>query len=70
MRIQLIQIGNSKGFRLPKKIIDQYQIQDEMELILNEQDLTLKPLKKSVKDGMKHFNKCMQMAMTNYLSTT
>jgi antitoxin MazE len=38
MRIQLIQIGNSKGFRLPKKIIDQYQIQDEMELILNEQD--------------------------------
>jgi antitoxin component of MazEF toxin-antitoxin module len=46
MRIQLIQIGNSKGFRLPKKIIDQYRIQDEMELILNEQDLTLKPLKK------------------------
>jgi antitoxin MazE len=61
MRIQLIQIGNSKGFRLPKKIIDQYQIQDEMELILNEQDLTLKPLKK-IREG---WNEAFQQMHAN-----
>ena len=45
MRASIIQIGNSKGIRLPKTIIDQYNIQGEMEIILNEHDITLKPIK-------------------------
>lgn len=50
MRISIIQIGNSKGLRLPKSIIEKYNIQGEMEIILNEQDITLKPIKK-VREG-------------------
>lgn len=50
MRASIIQIGNSKGIRLPKAIIDQYNIQGEMEIILNEHDITLKPIKK-VREG-------------------
>jgi antitoxin MazE len=47
MRASIIQIGNSKGIRLPKSIIDQYNIQAEMEIILNEHDITLKPINKA-----------------------
>lgn len=50
MRISIIQIGNSKGLRLPKSIIEKYNIQGEMEIILNEHDITLKPIKK-VREG-------------------
>lgn len=50
MRISIIQIGNSKGLRLPKSIIEKYNIQEEMEIILNEHDITLKPIKK-VREG-------------------
>ena len=47
MRASIIQIGNSKGIRLPKSIIAQYNIQGEMEIFLNEHDITLKPIKKA-----------------------
>ena len=50
MRVSIIQIGNSKGLRLPKSIIEKYNIQGEMEIILNEHDITLKPIKK-VREG-------------------
>jgi antitoxin MazE len=50
MRASIIQIGNSKGLRLPKSIIEKYNIQGEMEIILNEHDITLKPIKK-VREG-------------------
>ena len=47
MRASIIQIGNSKGLRLPKSIIEKYNIQGEMEIILNEHDITLKPIIKA-----------------------
>ena len=50
MRVSIIQIGNSKGLRLPKSILEKYNIQGEMEIILNEHDITLKPIKK-VREG-------------------
>jgi len=43
LRLKLIQIGNSKGVRLPKAIIEQYNLQDELELELQESGLFLKP---------------------------
>lgn len=50
MRVSIIQIGNSKGLRLPKSIIEKYNIQGEMEIILNEHDITLTPIRK-VREG-------------------
>ena len=47
MRASIIKIVNSKVILLPKSIIDQYNIQGEMEIILNEHDITLKPIKKA-----------------------
>jgi len=43
MEIRVINIGNSKGIRLPKAIIEQYNISDTVELILEKGKIILKP---------------------------
>ena len=44
MELSIIQIGNSKGFRLPKKLIEKYNIKDKVELILEKGYLIIKPI--------------------------
>ncbi|WP_421948446.1 AbrB/MazE/SpoVT family DNA-binding domain-containing protein [Phaeodactylibacter xiamenensis] len=46
MEISIIQIGNSKGIRLAKTILERYDITDKVELIFKEGFLILKPVKK------------------------
>ena len=46
MEISVIRIGNSKGIRLAKTILDTYGIRDKVELILKEGYLILKPVSK------------------------
>jgi len=43
MEIQVINIGNSKGIRLSKAILEQYKINDKLELILEKSRIILKP---------------------------
>jgi antitoxin MazE len=43
MEVQVISIGNSKGIRLPKSILEQYNISDTLELILEKGRIILKP---------------------------
>lgn len=43
MEIPVINIGNSKGIRLPKAILEQYHISDTLELILEKGRIILKP---------------------------
>jgi antitoxin MazE len=45
MDINIISIGNSKGIRLSKTILEKYKIQDSVELILEEDCIVLKPKK-------------------------
>ncbi len=44
MEIPIIRIGNSKGFRLSKTLIEKYNIKDKVELILEKGYLILKPI--------------------------
>jgi antitoxin MazE len=44
MELSIIQIGNSKGFRLPKTLIEKYNIKDKMELVLEKGYMILKPI--------------------------
>jgi len=44
MELSIIQIGNSKGFRLSKTLIDKYNIKDKVELILEKGYIILKPI--------------------------
>ena len=43
MNIPVIPIGNSKGIRLSKTILEKYRIQDSLEIILEEDYIVLKP---------------------------
>lgn len=44
MEIQIIKIGNSKGLRLAKTILERYNIKDKMELILEKEYIVLRPV--------------------------
>lgn len=43
MEISIINIGNSKGIRLSKAILEQYKISDKIELIFEKGYIILKP---------------------------
>ncbi|HEY4650009.1 MAG TPA: AbrB/MazE/SpoVT family DNA-binding domain-containing protein, partial [Pontibacter sp.] len=42
MEVSIIQIGNSKGLRLSKAVLEKYNIQDKVELILEEDQIVIK----------------------------
>jgi len=44
MELPIIQIGNSKGFRLSKTLIEKYNIKNKVEIILEKGYIVLKPI--------------------------
>lgn len=50
MEATIIKIGNSKGLRLSKTILEQYNIQDKVELILEKGHIVLKPIEQPRKN--------------------
>jgi antitoxin MazE len=44
MEVSIIKIGNSKGFRLSKTILERYNITNKMELILEKEQIILRPI--------------------------
>jgi antitoxin MazE len=57
METSIIKIGNSKGLRLSKTILEKYNILDKVELILEEDQIILKPISTPRKDWEKAFKK-------------
>lgn len=60
MELSVIQIGNSKGFRLSKTLIEKYNIKDKVELILEKGYMVLKPIsrpRKHWETAFKEMNK-------------
>jgi len=47
MELSIIRIGNSKGIRLNKSILQRYNIQDKVEVILEKGRIILKPVPNS-----------------------
>ena len=43
MNISVISIGNSKGIRFPKTLLEKYNIKDMVELVLKRDYIVLKP---------------------------
>jgi len=46
MEASIIKIGNSKGLRLSKSILEKYNIQDKVEIILENERIILIPIEK------------------------
>jgi len=57
MEASIIKIGNSKGLRLSKHILEQYSIEDKVEMILEKGQIILKPISTPRKDWDKAFHK-------------
>lgn len=57
MEISVINIGNSKGIRLSKTILEKYNIRDKIELILEKGYIIIKPKTEPRKDWEKSFKK-------------
>lgn len=46
MRVQLTRIGNSRGIRIPKPLIEECGLEDEIELRATPQGLVISPLRR------------------------
>ena len=51
MKTSIIEIGNSKGLRLPKPILEQCQIHGFVELVVEGKTIILKPLKTTPREN-------------------
>jgi antitoxin MazE len=51
MKVSIISIGNSKGIRIPKSILEQCNFNEAAELEVENNTLVIKPIKKKVREG-------------------
>lgn len=60
MEMAIIKIGNSKGLRLSKTILEKYNIKDKVEIILEMGQIILKPIETPRKNWDVTFEKMHQ----------
>lgn len=51
MLVSVVPIGNSKGVRLPKAILEQLEITEKVDLEVENDQIVLKPIKKKPRSG-------------------
>jgi antitoxin MazE len=73
MTTKLIQIGNSKGIRLPKSLIEQIGLSDEIEIAVGKGQIVLRPLQSPRAGWDEAFAKALrrngEQADTEWLNT-
>lgn len=67
MEVPIIQIGNSKGIRLSKILLEKYNFTDAVELILEKDYLVIKPKKIPRQGWEKAFKKMNEHGDDNLL---
>jgi antitoxin MazE len=60
METEIIKIGNSRGLLLSKTILEKYEINDKVEIILEMGQIILKPISSPRKNWEKAFEKIQQ----------
>lgn len=55
MEVSIISIGNSKGLRLSKTVLEKYNIRDKVELVLEKGYIIIKPIAQARKDWEEAF---------------
>ncbi len=51
MIVSVIPIGNSKGIRIPKKILDELDVRDRLDMEIEEESIVLRPIKSTAREG-------------------
>jgi antitoxin MazE len=62
MKSQLIKIGNSRGVRLPKAVIEQVGLNGEIELEVRADEVAIRPAKRKPREGWAESFKAMAAA--------
>jgi antitoxin MazE len=62
MKTRLVNIGNSRGVRLPKAIIEQLGFENEIELEVRSDEIALRPAKRKPREGWAESFKAMAAA--------
>ncbi len=57
MKAQVIKIGNSRGLLLSKTILSKYNIQEDVEIVLEKNRIVIMPVEVPRKDWEKSFKK-------------
>ncbi|HLN72528.1 MAG: AbrB/MazE/SpoVT family DNA-binding domain-containing protein [Methylococcaceae bacterium] len=55
MEVSVVKIGNSRGIRFSKTLLEKYNIRDTVELILEKDQIVIRPMAKPRKDWDKAF---------------
>jgi len=59
MKVSIVSIGNSKGIRIPKSILEQCNFNKEADLEVEHNKLVIKPVKKKIRGGWDNAFKLM-----------
>ena len=51
MKAKIVSIGNSKGIRIPKVLLKQFNIHDQVELEIEKEHIVIKPAKSKPREG-------------------
>jgi antitoxin MazE len=51
MKTRIIRIGNSRGIRIPKPLLDEAGLEGEVEISLKNKSLVIRPAKKKPREG-------------------
>jgi len=51
MILQIVKVGNSRGLRLPKSLLEQYHIDKQVDLRSTKEGLLIKPLNSKARAG-------------------
>lgn len=69
MKTKLISIGNSRGIRIPKSLIEQLQLSEEVELYTSEGELRIRPADRPRAAWMGAFNDGMKADPEDFIHT-
>ncbi len=51
MLVSVVPIGNSKGIRIPKSILQQLNIEEKVELEVHNKEIRIRPIKRKPREG-------------------
>lgn len=67
MKVNIVAIGNSKGIRIPKSVLDQCKFTKEAELEVEHNRIIIKPLRKKCREGWDEAFKLMRKSKEDVL---
>ena len=75
MIVKLISIGNSKGIRLPKNVIEKYNLKGELDIIETDDGIMIKPISEIRNGWVEQFKRANSSSeseedFSNFMSVT